>query len=39
MKNSAECVNTKCGHNTKGLQNLAKIYRGITIIKIGKRIY
>ena len=39
MKNSVESANTKCGYDTKRLQNTVKIYRQITIIKIGKRIY
>lgn len=39
MKISAKSVNTKCGYDTKRLQNIVKNYREITIIKIGKRIY
>ena len=39
MKISAKSVNTKCGYDTKQLQNMVKNYREITIIKIGKRIY
>ncbi len=39
MKKSEKSVNTKYGYDTKRLQNTVKIYKQITIIKIGERIY